>query len=102
VAARCTCADRQFKIIIIRSVRSCLRSSRNKSVSPFRHYRESGNPVSPVFPGFRLSRAAARSAGMTVRIIRARSAGHRRATLPREAAARSYSLPDHFVVGSPS
>ncbi len=24
---------------------SCLRSSRNKSATPFRHYRESGNPV---------------------------------------------------------
>jgi hypothetical protein len=30
-----------------------------------RHYRESGNAVFLVFPGFRLSRAVARSAGMT-------------------------------------
>ena len=44
---------------------SCLRSSRNKLASPFRHYRESGNPVFLVFPGFRLALAIASLAGMT-------------------------------------
>jgi protein SCO1 len=37
----------------------------NKSMPPDRHYRESGNPVSPVFPGFRLALAIVSLAGMT-------------------------------------
>jgi hypothetical protein len=44
---------------------SYLRRSRNKSAFSFRHYRESGNPVFLVFPGFRLALATASLAGMT-------------------------------------
>jgi hypothetical protein len=33
--------------------------------APVRHYRESGNPVLVVFPGFRLALAIASLAGMT-------------------------------------